>query len=339
MIDRKHYFASLNFKSIGWQLVFGIIIFVIMIFDKNHPHVHFHEIALFLNYVIASLIISHWLLPQYFYSNKYIPFIVLTIFVIGIVIVVEELVLERIFFPDVTEKDFPGIGYTIIEVLPVIVLLVGFKFAYDAHRRTLELEQLKNAFTDSQLHFLKSQIDPHFLFNNLNNLYSFALENSPEMPNMILQLSSLIRYMIYDSQEQKVLLEKEIEFLEDFVNLHKLQIEGRGEVIFKKTGNASSKFIAPLLLIAIVENSFKHSTSSQSDSIEILIEIFVNGNILNLFCSNTFTNNQNNHNLSKGIGLKNLRKRLNLIYPERHKLKIDIIEGMYKVQLQINLEE
>ena len=95
------------------------------------------------------------------------------------------------------------------------MLLVGFKFAWDAQNKQTELEQLRNVVTESQLQFLKSQINPHFLFNSLNNLYSYALENSPKTPEIILELSSLLRYMLYECQEEQVPLSKEVKYLED----------------------------------------------------------------------------------------------------------------------------
>lgn len=127
---------------------------------------------------------------------------------------------------------------------------------------------------DSELQFLKSQINPHFLFNNLNNLYSHAIENSPKTPSIIIELSSVLRYMLYDCKENYVSLEKEISHLKNFTELYKLQIEHRGNIQFKTDTFENSKFkIAPLILMVFIENAFKHSTSNQSDNIHITINV------------------------------------------------------------------
>lgn len=107
---------------------------------------------------------------------------------------------------------------------------------------------------ESRMQFLKSQINPHFLFNNLNNLYAYALENSPKTPKIILELSALLRYMLYDCQADYVPLAKEIKCLNDFINLQELQIENRGTIEFNISGKAENQLVAPLILIVFIEN-------------------------------------------------------------------------------------
>jgi LytS/YehU family sensor histidine kinase len=193
---------------------------------------------------------------------------------------------------------------------------------------------------ESELQYLKSQINPHFLFNNLNNLYSYAIDNSPKTPSIILELSSVLRYMLYDCKENFVPLAKEIEHLKNFTQLSELQIENRGQVEFNVENIRSGHRIAPLILNVFVENAFKHSTASQSEDISIKIHINVTeAGMLEFECVNSYRPLKNTDNLSHGIGLQNVKKRLQLIYPNAHTLSIQETDSLYSVQLNIELKK
>jgi len=297
------------------------------------------KLSFYLSYAFAALFIGYVLLPKFFYTKQYWLFAISVLAVLITVIVVEELILEQIFYPDSRGKSFPGFIYTLIGILPTILILVGFKFAWDAQQKQSELEQLNTAMAESRMQFLKSQINPHFLFNNLNNLYAYALEESPKTPTIILKLSSLLRYMLYDCQEKLVLVEKEINSLQDFIHLQELQIEDRGDIQFTTSGQTSNWKIAPLILIVFIENCFKHSTSSQTDNIQIDIDLAIQGAQLIMNCSNTFSPTTNTQKLTKGIGLKNVKDRLALLYPNAHQLDIQENRNVYKVQLELVLEK
>lgn len=255
------------------------------------------------------------------------------------VILMEELVLEKIYFPEGRGKRFPGIFYSLMDVLPVITILSGFKFAWDVIRKQQQVEELKVHMEESELRFLKSQINPHFLFNNLNNLYSYALANSPKTPEIILELSGVLRYMLYECKEKFVPLTNELKQLENFVRLNEMQIEERGQVKFEVIDESGGQLrIAPLLLMVFIENAFKHSTASQS--VDILINIKVQIDLagqLEFNCKNTYQDDGNNEDLSKGIGLENVNKRLAYIYPNAFELSIVEEENTYDVKLKLDL--
>lgn len=283
--------------------------------------------------------ISYLILPKFFYNKKYVPFIIATILVITLVILIEELVIERIYFPDTRGRGFQGYFYVLLDVLPIITILSGFKFAWDAIRKQREVDQLKELMEQSELSFLKSQINPHFLFNNLNNLYSYALENSSKTPVIILELSSVLRYMLYECKEKYVPVSNELKQLGNFIRLNELQIEERGVVEYSIPENEDLPLrIAPLILMVFVENAFKHSTASQVDDISIKIDVKVSDEgILNFTSENSYRSTSNKNDLSEGIGLQNVRKRLELIYPGSHKLDIDEKSNIYLVKLTIDL--
>ncbi|MEO0331173.1 MAG: histidine kinase, partial [Bacteroidota bacterium] len=191
---------------------------------------------------------------------------------------------------------------------------------------------------ESELQFLKSQINPHFLFNNLNNLYSYAIDYSPQTPEIILKLSSVLRYMLYECKEKLVPLVKEVKQLENFTQLSQLQIEERGVVNFTAQTNQSDYQIAPLILIVFIENAFKHSQSGQSENIRIDISIQLSEEgALEFWCRNNFSVDTNTENLASGIGLANVKKRLQLLYPNAHQLRIKETENQYEVSLSMQL--
>lgn len=330
--------SSLLIEVLFQLSLVGLLIFFTYL-NKNHPHLHLYEVVFLLLYFSAACLINYWLLPSFFYKKKPLQFFLGLLFVLAMVVILEEKFLEDGFELSYRQDEltFRKAIYTLIECSPVILLFVGIKFGWDILKQQTEVEKLKSAVAESELQFLKSQINPHFLFNNLNNVYAYALENSPKTPAIILELSSLLRYMLYDCRENYVPLEKEVKYLKDFVNLQELQIEDRGTINFSTKGNFESKLIAPLILIVFVENCFKHSTSSQSKGIIINVRLEIEGDILRMYCSNTYSDSKNTDHLSSGIGLENVKSRLELLYPDAHALKITQQNHFFNVFLQIKL--
>ena len=251
----------------------------------------------------------------------------------------EELVLEKIYFPDTRGSKFSNIFSTSIGILPVVAVLVGFKFGWDLIEKQQQLEDLEAVVKDSELQFLNSQINPHFLFNNLNNLYAHAIEESPKTPEIILNLSATLRYMLYDCKATSVPLNKELEHLENFIGISQLQIEDRSLINFTYPSLASQYQIAPLILIVFVENAFKHSTASQFENISIQIKVQITEKgYLEFSCINSFNEDSNIDHLPNGIGLENVQKRLQLLYPNVHTLEIKKTKQTYGVFLSLQLK-
>ena len=334
---KRIFFAS---KEGIFQVILHLLVFIFYSFDREKPQIQISQVTFFLNYAIATFIISYILLPQFYYRKKYLQFFVSLVVMVATVIMIEEFILEQIYFPDTRGKKFNAVFYTLIDVLPVIAILSGFKFAWDALRKQKEVDELKAAVERSEMQFLKSQINPHFLFNNLNNLYAFAIENSPQTPTIILELSEVLRYMLYECKEKFVPLTKEVKQLKNFTELYKLQIEERGIVNFTQENIQSNYQIAPLILIVFIENAFKHSQASQSDKIYINISIQLSDQgQLNFSCMNNYQETTNTENLAHGIGLENVKKRLQLLYPYAHQLNIRQTKNQFKVQLSLQLEK
>ena len=330
---------SINRKEIIFQLVLVIVVFLFYSYDRENPGVRISQIVLFSTHVVAALFIGYWLMPNFLYVKKYGWFFGYVILIVVLVIGLEELVLEQIFFSGTRRaRTFPGVVFSLMGVLPVITILSGFKFGWDALQKQQQIEELKSTMQESELQFLRSQINPHFLFNNLNNLYSYALESSPKTPEIILELSGLLRYMLYECKEKYVPLEKEIEQLHNFIKLNKLQIENRGTIHFTNHVEQRGYRIAPLILIVFVENAFKHSQAGLSENIKIQVDMSMKNGTLHFKCINNHQATDSLYKVESGIGLTNVKKRLQLLYPNEHRLKIT--EGdccTYEVDLSMEL--
>ena len=192
-----------------------------------------------------------------------------------------------------------------------------------------------------ELENLKSQIAPHFLFNTMNNFYGLAVEKSNILPDLMIRLSDLLRYSLYETKQEKVALESEIKYIENYIALEKIRLEDNLnlEIIINRE-NFNTYNIAPLLLINFVENAFKHSKNIQNQAVFIAIFVSVSQNGMMTFnIKNNFTTNFKNSLDSKNsIGLENVQKRLTAIYPNKnHDLKTTIENDIYEVTLKINL--
>lgn len=323
-------------EIIYWALLF-VLMFLFEAFNKRHPHINWSDIFFTLQYFLSSLFISYVLIPKLLYRKKYILFSLAIVVVLGLVFVSEELYLEPFFYPN-TRRSYYISLWSFIDVLPPILIFTGFKFALDALEKQNKIEKISRIAAENELQFLNSQINPHFLFNNLNNLYALALEKSPETPKIILQLSGILRYMLYDCRKLEVELSKEIDNLQQFIALYEMQTGTETSINFDAEEIGSHWRIAPLILIVFVENAFKHSQASQTDKIKINISIYLENNILHFECENNYTQQSNTQNLAKGIGLENVKSKLNLLYPKAHKLTIDDDGRWYSVNLKLDLK-
>lgn len=323
-----------------FQLAVLVFMASLFLYDRHAEAFDLYKIPSYINYLIGAYIIGYVLLPRYYYQGKIMHFVLFVLLVITVIIGIEELVIEQIFYPDTRGKFFHGVLYSLAEVFPLLLLLVSFKFMWDLHATQKKVSILENSVRESELKFLKTQINPHFLFNNLNNLYSYSITEPEKTSQIILELSSVLRYMLYDCQEHHVPLEKELKHLEDYVNLHELQIENRGEVALTIDNTSSGYAISPLIMVVFIENAFKHSTGSMTEDIFISMNITVNEQgKLQFLCKNSYEEVSNTDIIVGGIGLENVRKRLELLYPDAYTLDITTDNSTYKVALTLELNK
>lgn len=214
-------------------------------------------------------------------------------------------------------------------LLSTAVYVISTNFRTREDRKNLETEKL-----NAELAFLRSQINPHFLFNSLNNIYSLAYKKSEKTPEAILKLSEIMRYMLYESNEEAVLLEEEINYLENYIDLQKLRFKEEVYVDLHVDIDSGGHRIMPLLLISFLENAFKHGVSTDQHQ-PIRIDISVRNRRLHFKAENA--KNQLNKDQTKGVGLTNLKRRLQLGYPDRHTINIVESEHYYSSELFIYL--
>ncbi|MEL6943975.1 MAG: sensor histidine kinase, partial [Bacteroidota bacterium] len=218
---------------------------------------------------------------------------------------------------DYVSNKLLGYLYDLGDAFFIVLTFAGGRLIRQYILQQQNLEQLQKKQTETELAFLKSQVNPHLLFNTLNMIYSHSLEQSPKVSDMILSLSQNMRYMLYECNEAYVSLVKEIQFLQDYIDLQKMRIEDRGSVSFEVVGNAAGLQIAPMLLIGFIENAFKHASKNTINGIEIGIRIQIQAESLLLEVKNNYEKELIENELERegGIGLENVRKRLELAYP------------------------
>lgn len=199
------------------------------------------------------------------------------------------------------------------------------------------LETVKNEKLQTEVSYLKAQINPHFLFNTLNSVYALALKKSDDAPNAILKLSGMMRYVVSKSNETLVSLNDEIAYISDYINLQKLRLTDEVHLDFNLEGTTENKKIAPLLLINFIENTFKYA-SEAGEVAYITITLKIANNLLFLVSENTFTSSMTNSIVGTHQGQINTKKRLELLYPGKHQLQINKTKNLYQVKLQIQLD-
>jgi hypothetical protein len=221
-------------------------------------------------------------------------------------------------------------------------LFIACKMLRDYYYKTEERLLLLKENADAELQLLKAQVHPHFLFNTLNNIYSFTLNKSPMAGGLVLKLSDTLRYMITDCEAPLVPLHKELKMIRDYIGLETIRYGSRLKIDINIEGEDSNKMIAPLLMIPMVENCFKHGTSQVLDRAWINLDIIIEEEHLSFNLKNSKPSGHASPEGRNGIGLKNVRKRIQLLYPLQHEFEImstgEVFEVLMRVPLTVHPE-
>ena len=303
-------------------------------------------------FIIYTLV--YYLIPKYFNRKKYIAFFVSTVVLILIAQSYGLLKVLLSFKISYNQPMLDAVGTSIsawktsfrpgfIRMLGNPPLICGLFLSLKT-LKSWHLEQLKTATlarenANAELQLLKAQIHPHFLFNTLNNIYSFSLKQSPEAGMLVKKLSGLLGYMVHECDQQFVPLEKELKLIQDYMGLEKVRYGDRLNMQLVIEGDYRNKLIAPLLMIPFVENCFKHGASVMRGQQWIKLIIDVKEDQLDFYLSNSKPPQSIDANSKKGIGLANVQKRLQLLYPGKHSLKMESAKDSFVVQLQVALQK
>jgi sensor histidine kinase YesM len=217
-------------------------------------------------------------------------------------------------------------------IILMSVFYIIFSWAFDKWKK---IETLKNEKSKAELRLLKSQINPHFFFNTLNNLYSLIKKDPDTAQEYVLKLSDMMRFTIYDGKEESVSLEKELKYLTNFIELQTARYHNIIDIKFKHEVKSPARTIPPLLFIILVENAFKHGVEKLIADAFIHIDFIENDTRMVFKIENNFDPDDNSK--LKGIGLKNLKERLDLLYPNSYKLTNSTAENIYFAQLELNI--
>ena len=280
-----------------------------------------------------------FLIPKFLLSKKYWLYFLFLLLVIAIVLFLSGVVfMFSAFNPQTLSKINPAIE----KIIPVIIinalflwlLSIASSILWAAYNR---LKQTESEKLSAQIASLKSQINPHFLFNTLNNIYATAITTSPKAADMVDKLSEMMRYAMKDTQQDFVLLEDEVNYINNFIELQKLRLDKSVKLEYDTPQDFPALQIAPMLLIPFIENAFKYGVNSEQKS-HIKIEVGVNKTEFRLNVINNKVDIQRDISERSGLGIENTKHRLNLIYPSKHLLVINDTGKEFFVSLCINLQ-
>ena len=285
--------------------------------------------------------LMYWVVPKFLLNGKYTQFAIIIIlwFIAGYFL--NYLFRAYVFIPLRDALHYESVNRNPWNTPSFLVLtttagmtsmMVLFRYWFRKQQEWMQAEKEK---VTAELQLLKAQVHPHFLFNTLNNIYSFSLENSPKTPGLILKLSSLLSYMLYDCKVEEVLLEKEIEVMKNYLDLETERYGNKIEISLNIEGDIKNKCIAPLLLLPFLENAFKHGTSEQLEKPWLSMDVAVKQNTMR--CKIVNSKNDSVPVNKNGIGIQNVKKRLDFLYPGKHELKMTDEGNFFVVSLFIDL--
>jgi LytS/YehU family sensor histidine kinase len=292
--------------------------------------------------ILASYIHYIFFLPILFKDKKWGKYFLLLLILLGVVISLRIFTENKIFAILTTNEEYfktiklTRIISTVWDTLSFLVFTGMIRFVLDWFELENKRKQLENEKLNAELNYLKSQINPHFLFNTLHNLNSLVYAGARNANEVIIKLSNIMRYMIYESSKERVMLSSEIDYMNDYIHLESIRLNNAFRLDFKIEGPVEQVQLAPLMLITFLENAFKHGVSDQEADCWIDVRLTVNEKQLHYHVSNKKINVKQNK-LKSGFGLDNVKKRLELSYPDKYTLLVSDLEDSYSIDLTIQL--
>ncbi|MGG6232303.1 sensor histidine kinase [Tenacibaculum sp. SDUM215027] len=340
-------FIFFLFNILFWVGVYFFYTYFLGYGTSNTAYVNTFSAYLMPVTIFLSYFIILYLIPKYFFKKKYFLFILYSCytFIISFTAILLSIFFGLVFSSFLEGTDTKAITKSltlvVIGVYFIVVIAVSLSLIIYNYLSSIKNENLKNKFLQTQLQlkeqelkFLKMQIHPHFLFNTLNTLYGFALKKSEEAPDMILKLSSLLDYILYQVDKPYVLLKNEIQHIDDYISLEKIRFQESLSVSFSEKLHDETIQIPPMLLLPFVENAFKHGKQING-ILNININLKTTKDFLFFHIENTSKDDKTNKN---GIGLENIQKRLEILYNNQFRLTMASEENQFIVDLKIPLK-
>ena len=331
-------------RWMGHGLFWFLLLIILIISDFNKtgfPIIVYSKLIDVSFYAFIIYINLLYLIPKYLSSKKFLFYAALLIVSVAILTPI-KVAIQVFLFNDIpsfqnyfiTNQSYSFLSMFLIGSASTVYSIISDWFIHQSERKELQTQKMQ-----SELKFLRSQINPHFLFNTLNNLYALTLKKSEDAPEIVLKLSEMMRYMLYECNERRVPLAKEIAYMKNYLDLERLRQHNAIDIHLDIHGEIVDQKIAPLLLIPFIENSFKHGLSNLIDHGYVNIFVNVDDQHLSFVIENSKGPSQpkQSHRKSGGIGLVNVRRRLNLIYPDQYHLQIKNKPNSYTVALELDL--
>ncbi|MEW7280267.1 histidine kinase [Aquimarina sp. 2201CG1-2-11] len=339
-ISGKQY--TLGLHIVFWSLFFLLFIMSEYVLNYQLQKSNLQVILLFRLIFDATIFFVHYkyLSPLFLPSRKYLAYFTSVVCIILLSIVVEilsyDLYLQGEFF------DIPLVNRLLVEIITTCILIISsgamhFSGEWVAAKDKEAILEKNNLKLEGELKILKSQINPHFLFNTLNSVYSLSYIDSPKAAHMIEKLSKIMRYLMYDSGQKSVLLSKEVKLIQDYIELYGTRFEEEHHIDFYYENVQPHHKIAPMLLISFVENAFKHSNIYNCDEAWVKFEVVVVNDTLHFTAINSKPQMRISEIESNNIGHQNVIKQLQYIYSEAYTIDIEENDNEYHLKLQIEL--
>lgn len=342
-------FKNRIFQHILFWLTFWLICMFVFGSPTGKYLREFYKVSLHLPAEIVAVYLTlYFLLPKYLLAHKPVLFIVYFLLVTLILGVIQRIIdltiYGKLFYPNIYKKwewfDIVKFSIRLIMIYLIVAIALAIKLSKYYFQKSIENSKIIQEKLEAELKLLRSQVHPHFLFNTLNNLYSLALINSEKTAGAILKLSEILHYIIYDCNTPSISLEKEIKLIKSYIALERLRYGKRLKIDFCVEGKYIDKMIPPMLLLPFIENAFKHGVSKRLNEAYIDVVLKAGEEILCFEVINTKAekeSQQSDEFHSEGIGLKNVKRRLNLLYGNNYKLIINETFNEYRIYIEINL--
>lgn len=339
---------TIPFKEIGFHILFWML-YIVSEYVANLIHMRPGENLRFFQSILLTLpalmlpayFIAWYVVPKYLHTNKW------SLFILWILAIAILLFFVRIKWAEIMIYMEEGIYFrmpaakmlkNIIRDYAIIALGVCIYIIGDYRKKQKQNEQLIMAKAGMEIQLLKSQLQPHFLFNSLNNIYSLALMKSDMTADSILKLTELLDFLVYRANMDKVTLSKEVHLLRNYIDLEKLRYGDKLNVEEHQDVANDELLVAPLILLPFAENCFKHGGTGKDGIFHIQMTLQANEQELIFVVTNSKRSNREKTPMQGGVGLENIQQRLTLLYPKRHELIITDTQDTYRVELKLKLK-